>query len=362
MGEESLSSDFFMYKFAYNRRGRTVAEFLFNDFCSTPSCLRKIGPLPTFELLTPSPTTVSAYSITSTLDAAAIVTEEILAKDISVTDNAIDDGSYSSIDQSARTPDVVIPEFIRKNPPEKVKEYIDLVEEENAVEYNDVSRLSIDEHNPAVIEKSEELRHTLESSVLLNIINLANPDIHVYMAKTDFPSLAPKTWLTGASIDACSYVFNRREEEKPGNPRRFWFNILLFNYINWLIDERKKVKIESIIAEREIDLEKAKDNPCYDTMKAEWTIPFSWRSNQNDFDCGDYCIKAMEWYDGGNKKKHPITTLSTVCLYKEFNSMPSCYRFGKLQRKQKETGSFEGLCFVVYNKAISHSTTDKEKG
>ncbi|KAL2900142.1 DNA fragmentation factor subunit alpha [Bienertia sinuspersici] len=45
------------------------------------------------------------------------------------------------------------------------------------------------------------------------------------------------------------------------------------NYINWLIDERKKKeKIESIIAEKEIDLEKAKDNPCYDTMKAEWLI------------------------------------------------------------------------------------------
>ncbi|KAL2923577.1 Sentrin-specific protease [Bienertia sinuspersici] len=42
------------------------------------------------------------------------------------------------------------------------------------------------------------------------------------------------------------------------------------------------------------------------------TIPFTWRSNQNDFDCGVYCIKAMEWYDGWNEKKHPITTLSTA--------------------------------------------------
>ncbi|KAL2900297.1 Solute carrier organic anion transporter family member 1C1, partial [Bienertia sinuspersici] len=159
------------------------------------------------------------------------------------------------------------------------------------------------------------------------------------MTKMDFLSLAPKTWLIGASIYACSY-----------------------NYINWLIDERKKKeKIESIIAEREIDLEKAKDNTCYDTMKAEWlkdkkkmtyqdstffsdkcrksmsewekmfpnnsifhadlchvlqsflqgnpikrrgfdglhhwntsTIPFCWRSNKNDFDCGVYCIKAMK--------------------------------------------------------------------
>ncbi|KAL2894255.1 7-cyano-7-deazaguanine synthase, partial [Bienertia sinuspersici] len=277
-------------------------------------------------------------------------------------------------------------------------------------EYNDVSMLSIDEHNPAVIQKNEELRHTLDSSVLLDIINPSNPDIHVCMTKTDFLSLAPKTWLTRASIDACSYLFNRREEEKPGNPRRFWLNILPFR--------KKKEKIESIIAEKEIDLEKAKDNPCYDTMKAEWlkdkqkmtyrdstlfadkcrqsmsewekmfpnnsifhadlchllqsllqgnrikrrgfdslrhwnrrTIPFSWRSNQNDFDCGVYCIKAMEWYDGWNEKKDPIITLST--------SMSSCYRFGKLQREQKETGSFEGLCFVVCKKAISHLTAEK---
>ncbi|KAL2897802.1 Inclusion body clearance protein IML2 [Bienertia sinuspersici] len=45
------------------------------------------------------------------------------------------------------------------------------------------------------------------------------------------------------------------------------------------------------------------------------TFPFPWRSNQNDFDCGVYCIKAMEWYDGRNEKKHPITTLSTICAY-----------------------------------------------
>ncbi|KAL2922666.1 Membrane frizzled-related protein [Bienertia sinuspersici] len=39
------------------------------------------------------------------------------------------------------------------------------------------------------------------------------------------------------------------------------------------------------------------------------TIPFTWRCNQNNFDCGIYCMKAMEWYDGGNEKKDPITTL-----------------------------------------------------
>ncbi|KAL2894530.1 Chromosomal replication initiator protein DnaA [Bienertia sinuspersici] len=501
-----------------------MGEFFFNDFCSTPSCARKIGPLPTFELLTPSPTAVSAYSISSTVDIGAIVTEEISAKDISVTDNAIGDDS-KDVDEgvsvsSPKDGQLIVadagatggtPEALK----EKVKEYIDLVEEEIDVddshleslisdieksienysstdedikkelgeevgknvledvgsskmqqvsvdneekeiaddknqlkaesseginsyndlpvancdiivsrtlqlqrnkylaelsdqeriladflfysEYQDVSILSVDENNPAVIQQNEELRHTLECSVLLDIVNPANPDMHVCMTKTDFLSLAPKTWLTGASIDACSYLFNRRQEENPGTPRRFWFNILPFNYINWLIDERKKKeKIESIIAEKEIDLEKAKDNPCYDTMKAEWlkdkqkmtyresaffadkcrqsmsewekmfpnnsnhftvlvfnfqksmiedidnrsdnksfaiygekpydkvyelchvlqsflqgnrikrrgfdglhhwnrrTIPFTWRSNQNDFDCGVYCIKAME--------------------------------------------------------------------
>ncbi|KAL2934103.1 GTPase Obg, partial [Bienertia sinuspersici] len=313
-----------------------------------------------------------------------------------------DDGSYSSIDRSARIPDVAIPEYIPQNTPEKKNysstdedikkelgeevgknvmedvgstkmEQVSVHNEEKEIaddknqlkaestegidsyndlpvancdiivsrtlqlqrnkylaelsdqeriladflfysEYKDVSILSIDENNPAVIQQNEELRHNLECSVLLDIVNPANPDMH--------------------------------------------------NYINWLIDERKKKEyIESIIAEKEIDLEKAKDNPCYDTMKAEWlkdkqkmtyresaffadkcrqsmsewekmfpnnsnrikrrgfdglhhwnrrTIPFTWRSNQNDFDCGVYCIKAMEWYDGWNEKKHPITTLSTA--------------------------------------------------
>ncbi|KAL2940232.1 hypothetical protein RDABS01_019306, partial [Bienertia sinuspersici] len=131
--------------------------------------------------------------------------------------------------------------------------------------YEDMSRLSIDKHDRTVIEENEELIHTLESSVLLEIINPANPDIHVCMTKSDFLSLAPRIWLTGASIDACSYVFNIREEEKQGNPRN------CINYINWLVYERKKKdNINSIIVEREIDLEKAKDNPHYDTMKAEW--------------------------------------------------------------------------------------------
>ncbi|KAL2926966.1 Peroxisomal targeting signal 1 receptor [Bienertia sinuspersici] len=280
------------------------------------------------------------------------------------------DDSYSSIDQSAPTPKVTTPQYIQEDTPEKVKEYVDLVEEVTDVDdsklerlisdiekslenfsstddeikkefgeedgknvtkdvgtskmqpvlfhtdkeildsenddyfaaeiedsrkwkaessetidtYNDlpvtnydiiVSRTLQQQRNKYLDELSHQereladslfcseytdvskLRHTLESSVLLEINNSANPDIHVHMSKTDFLSLAPQMWLTRASINACSYVFNRREEEKPGNPRRFWFNLLAF-------------RIDSIIVERDIDLEKATDNLHYDTMKAEW--------------------------------------------------------------------------------------------
>ncbi|KAL2933602.1 Beta-xylosidase [Bienertia sinuspersici] len=157
-----------------------------------------------------------------------------------------------------------------------------------------MSRLSIDEDNHTVIEENEELRHALESSVLLEIINPANSNIHVCMTKTDFLSWAPKTWLTRVSVDSCSCVFNRREEEKAGNPRRFWFKLLSFNYINWLFDERKKKeRIDSIIAEKEIDLEKAKDNQHYDTMKAEWLKDKQKMTYRDSSFFADKCRQSM---------------------------------------------------------------------
>ncbi|KAL2897528.1 DNA-directed RNA polymerase subunit beta', partial [Bienertia sinuspersici] len=320
-----------------------------------------------------------------------------------------DYGSYSSIDRSAHIPDVAIPEYIPQNTPEKIKEYINFVEEEIDVdnshleslisdieksienysstnedikkelgeevrknvmedvgstkmeqvsvhneqmeitddknklklqrnkyltvlsdqeriladflfysEYKDVSMLSIDENKPAVIQKNEELRHNLECSVLLDIVNPANPDMHLCMTKTDFLCLAPKTWLTWASIDACSYLFNRREEEKPRTPKDF--GLTYFHLIT-----NKKEYIESIIAEKEIDLESVMFCKVFlqgNRIKRRgfdglhhWnrrTIPFTWRSKQNDYDCGVYCIKATEWYDRWNEKKHLITTLSTA--------------------------------------------------
>ncbi|KAL2901393.1 NUT family member 2F, partial [Bienertia sinuspersici] len=487
-----------------------MGEFFFNDFCSTPSCARKIGPLPTFELLTPSPTAVSAYSISSTVDTSAIVTEEISAKDISVTDNAIgddskdvdegvsvsspkdgqlivadagatggtpealegdqsnkiqndddvasekssehtpspqvfgptrdfgeslpivtplkvqrphDDGSYSSVDRSARIPDVDIPEYIPQNTPEKVKEYIDLVEEEidvddshleslisdieksienysstdedikkelgekvgkNVLEdvgSSKIQQVSVDNEEKEIADDKNQLK--AESSEGINSYNdlpVANCDIIVsrtlqlqrnkYLAElsdqerilADFLFYSEYQDMSILSVDENNPAVIQQNEELR---HTLECSVLLdINYINWLIDERKKKeKIESIIAEKEIDLEKAKDNPCYDTMKAEWlkdkqkmtyresaffadkcrqsmsewekmfpnnsnrikrrgfdglhhwnrrTIPFTWRSNQNDLDCGVYCIKAMEWYDGWNEKKHPITTLSTA--------------------------------------------------
>ncbi|KAL2894659.1 Copper-transporting ATPase PAA1 chloroplastic [Bienertia sinuspersici] len=247
----------------------------------------------------------------------------------------------------------IIPESLQHNET-NLEENVDVV----LSEYKDVSRLSIDEDNPTVIEENEELRHTLESSVLLEVINPTNPDIHVCMSKTDFLSLAPRTWLTGASIDACSYVFNRREEEEPRNPRRqpigSWEKMFSSNSIHNA--DLCRILLSFLQGN---PIKRHGFNGLHHWKRR--TIPFSWRSNQNDFDCGIYSAKAMEWYDGGNEKD-PITTLSTLCLYIEFSSMPSCYRFGKLHREQKETGSFEELCFVVYNKAISLSKADKEKG
>ncbi|KAL2903472.1 U1 small nuclear ribonucleoprotein component SNU71 [Bienertia sinuspersici] len=434
--KESIPSESSKYKFSNSRKGQSVRDFFFNEFYSTPTCAREIGPLPTFDLLTPSLIIVLSDPISSSEGLSKDsfsgdqVNVDCLIKDLvfqepdsgtvpellkvdeksSVINSLADDAGATVSEEHCIVTYVTSANDMSINYDPILKEYIDLVEEETDVdhsklerlisdiekslenfsstneeikkefgeedgknvtqdvatskmqpisvhkdeeipdikmmillllkqkivekgrpnqqrnkyldelsrqecvladflfysEYKDVSRLSIDEDNPTVIEENEELRHTLESSVLLENINPANLDIHVCMTKTDFLSLAPRTWLTGASIDACSYVINRREEEKPGNPRSI----------------------------RHADL--------------------------NDFDCGIYSVKAMEWYDGGNEKKDPITTLYS--LYKEFGSMLSCYRFGKLQREQKETGGFEGLCFVVYNKAISLLKADKEKG
>ncbi|KAL2900360.1 Phenylalanine--tRNA ligase beta subunit [Bienertia sinuspersici] len=192
------------------------------------------------------------------------------------------DGSYSSTDLSAPIPDVTTPEYVQQKTPEKVKEYID--EDIPGIKNDDSFPAKTEDSRKGQLESSETIDtykalpvtiHDIYASRTLQLIFdftqstkmcQENPDIHVCMSNTDFLSLAPRTWLTRASIDACSYEFYRREEENPGNLRKFSFNLLPFNYINWLVDERKKKdSINSIIAEIEIDLEKAKDNPHYDT-------------------------------------------------------------------------------------------------
>ncbi|KAL2922465.1 Stress response protein nst1, partial [Bienertia sinuspersici] len=151
------------------------------------------------------------------------------------------------------------------------------------------------------------MRYTLESSVLLEIINLINPDIHVCMSKTDFLNLAPRTWLIGASIDASCYVFNRREEEKPRNPRRITSTSLLMR-------EKKIEKIDSIIAEKEINLEKAKDNPHYDTLKDEWLKDKEKMTYRDSSFFSDKCRQSMSSWE----KMFPITNIRHADLWVVF--------------------------------------------
>ncbi|KAL2933272.1 Synaptotagmin-like protein 2 [Bienertia sinuspersici] len=222
-----------------------------------------------------------------------------------------------------------------------------------------------------LFKKNEELRHTLESSVLLDIVNLANPDIHVCMTKMDFLSLAPKTWLTGASIDACSYVFNRREEE----------NLELLKIL-------------------------AKDNPCYDTMKAEWLKEKKNMTYRDSTFFADKCRQSMsEWEKivmfckvfckviessvvvlmvftigieglflllGEVIKTTSIVVFialklwngTTVGMRKSIRLL-HFQQFGKLQREQKETGSFQGCALWSARKPFliqqQKKRKDKEK-
>ncbi|KAL2943651.1 Halomucin, partial [Bienertia sinuspersici] len=320
-----------------------------------------------------------------------------------------DDGSYSSIDRSARIPDVSIPEYISQNTPEKVKEYIDLVEEEIDVDDSHLESLisdiekSIENYSSTDEDIKKELGEEVGKNVMEDVGSTKMEQVSVHNEEkeiaddnnqlkaestegidsyNDLP-VANSDIIVSRTLQLQKNKYLAELSDQEHILADFLFyseykdvSILSIdennpiNYINWVIDERKKKEyIESIIAEKEIDLEKAKDNPCYDTMKAEWlkdkqkmtyrddnksfaiygekpyekvyelchvlqsflqgnrikrrgfdglhhwnrrTIPFTWRSNQNDFDCGVYCIKAMEWYDGWNEKKHPITTLSTA--------------------------------------------------
>ncbi|KAL2894690.1 Leucine--tRNA ligase [Bienertia sinuspersici] len=399
MGGESSSSDSFKYKFGYNQRGRTVAEFFFNDFCSTPSCSRKIRPLPTFELLTPSPTAISAYSITSTLNTGAIVTEEISAKDISVTDILIvdagatgsipealegdqsnkkqiddvvpsekssehtpspqdfgitgdfgeslpmvtplnvqrphDDGSYSSIDRSAHILDVAIPEYIQKNTLEKVKEYIDLVEEEIEVDDSHLESLisdiekSIENYSTTNEDIKKEFREEVGKNVMEDVGSIKMERVSLHKQEKEIAE------HNNDDSFACETEVSKKGKAESSETIDSYNDIpyiLVQNYINWLIDERKKKeKIESIIAEKEIDLEKAKDNPCYDTMKAQWLKDKQKMTYRDSIFFADKCRQSMsEWekmFPNNNIFHADFVSLRLLSLI----ALSLCYDFDSVQ-------------------------------
>ncbi|KAL2921632.1 Zinc finger CCCH domain-containing protein 22, partial [Bienertia sinuspersici] len=337
VGGESLSSDSFKYKFAYKRRGRTVGEFFFKDFCSTPSYARKIGPLPTLELLTPSPTVVSAYSITSTVDTGAIVTEEISAKDISVTYNAIGDHS-NHVDEgvsvsSPKDGQLIVAdagatgsilEALEGDQTNKIQNDDDVPSKKSSEHtpspqdfgltgdfgeslpvvtplkvqrpHDDGSYSFIDRSAQKSIENysstDEDIKNELGEEVEKNVmedvgstkmeqVSVHNEEKEIADDKNQLKAKSTKgidsykdlpvancdiIVLRTLQLQRNKYLAELSDQERILAK----FSLLLRNYINWLIDERKKKEyIESIIAEKEIDLEKAKDNPCYDTIKAE---------------------------------------------------------------------------------------------
>ncbi|XP_057247319.1 uncharacterized protein LOC130589774 [Beta vulgaris subsp. vulgaris] len=105
------------------------------------------------------------------------------------------------------------------------------------------------------------------------IVDFDNPHSNyaVQLYKFDLISMPRQGWLTSGVIDGCAFMFNRQEEESPSATRRFWFNIMPFNYINWLCAEKvKKVQFESEIAENEIILKKLEGTSQYDQKLKEW--------------------------------------------------------------------------------------------
>ena len=48
----------------------------------------------------------------------------------------------------------------------------------------------------------------------------------VTLQKFDFLTMAPREWLTSNVLDAAAFIFNKREEEEPGQIRKFWFHTI----------------------------------------------------------------------------------------------------------------------------------------
>ncbi|XP_057250849.1 uncharacterized protein LOC130591525 [Beta vulgaris subsp. vulgaris] len=120
--------------------------------------------------------------------------------------------------------------------------------------------MSLDIDSEDVKMKNHIMQSELQSDLIVDFDH-PHSNYAVQLYKFDLISMPRQGWLTSAVIDGCACMFNRQEEESPSAMRRFWFNIMPFNYINWMCAEKvKKVKVDSEIAENEIILKKLEGN------------------------------------------------------------------------------------------------------
>ncbi|KAL2921306.1 Cytochrome P450 72A14, partial [Bienertia sinuspersici] len=247
-----------------------------------------------------------------------------------------------------RIPDVAIPEYIRQNTPEKVKEYIDLVEEEIDVDDSHFESLisdiekSIENYSTTDEDIKKDFGEEVGKNVMEDVGSTKMEEVSVHNEEKEIAdhknddSFVCETEVSkkgkaesSETIDSYNdlpvanydIIFSRTLQlqrnkylAELSDQERVLADFLFYseyndvsmlsidennpaNYINWLIDERKKKeKIESIIAEKEIDLEKAKDNPCYDTMKAEWSKEKKNMTYRDSTFFADKCRQLMsEW-------------------------------------------------------------------
>ncbi|XP_048504246.1 uncharacterized protein LOC109135563 isoform X2 [Beta vulgaris subsp. vulgaris] len=137
-------------------------------------------------------------------------------------------------------------------------------------EFDNVSRLSLDPNSEPTKTNNLMLQDELQSDIIVDFENHDN-NYSVQLYKFDLVSMPRQSWLTSGVIDGCAYMFNRQEEESPFAMRRFWFNLMPFNYINWMCEEKaKKVEFDSEIAENEIILKKLEGTSEYDEKLKEW--------------------------------------------------------------------------------------------
>ncbi|KAL2897520.1 Sentrin-specific protease 1 [Bienertia sinuspersici] len=222
-------------------------------------------------------------------------------------------------------------------------------------EYEDVSRISIDEYDPIVSAHNAKLRFNLESSVLLEIVNPVNPEIPVYACSYKFIEERKKSQEIPKDFGSAYFHFcfllrqsmSSWEKLFPNNNIRdadlIFVPAHLDNHFTVLVLNVDKKPIEDIDNRSDNKHFKRYGEEPYDRVFEmcrvlqsflqgnrinrrclnglhHWkrrTISFPWRSNQNIHDCGIYSVNAMKWYDGGNEKMEPISTFSTIRKDKE---------------------------------------------